>query len=106
MTKPLEGIRVLEMAVLVNRPAAGSLLGDLGAEVIKIEQYGVGDPMRGLGRAFGQDNALPGGRTFWFEIENRSKKSIALDLRNEKGREVLYRLVRKSDVFSPITART
>ncbi|MEE9324899.1 MAG: CoA transferase, partial [Dehalococcoidia bacterium] len=88
-----------ELAIWINGPSAGYMLGDLGAEVIKIEQYGLGDPMRGLTRAYGYNMVLSGGRTLYFEIYNRSKKSIALDLKKEKGREVLYRLVQKSDVF-------
>ena len=99
MSGPLDGIRVIELATWHNGAAAGYLLGDLGADVIKIEQPGVGDPTRGLKQAFGHSLQLPGNRALWFDMVNRSKRSITLDLKSEQGREVLHRLVGKADVF-------
>jgi formyl-CoA transferase len=99
MSTPLEGIRILDWTVWQQGPVATALLGDLGAEVIKIEDKAGGDPGRGLQRARGISTLLPGGRNFYFEYNNHNKKSIALDLKKEKGREVIYRLVKKADVF-------
>ena len=99
MSGPLDGIRVIELATWHNGAAAGYMLGDLGADVIKIEQPGVGDPTRGLKQAFGHSLQLPGNRALWFDMVNRSKRSITLDLKCEQGREVLHRLVGKADVF-------
>ena len=99
MPRPLEGIRVIEWAGFHNGPAAGYMLGDLGAEVIKIEEPVRGDPARGMTQMYGDVMSLPGGRLVGFELANRNKKGIALDLTKEKGKEILYRLVEKSDVF-------
>ena len=86
MPGPLDGIRVVEMAVIHVGPPIGYILGDLGAEVIKIERPDGGDPTRSRG-------------TFWFDAVNRSKKSVTLDLKSESGREVLHRLIGKTDIF-------
>lgn len=99
MPKPLEGVMVLEWAGFHNGPAAGYMLGDLGAEVIKIEEPVRGDPSRGLTQLYGDVMTLPGGRLVNFELANRNKRSIALDLTTEQGREIFYRLVQKADVF-------
>ena len=96
---PLKGIRVIELAVWHNGAGAGYMLGDLGADVIKIEQPGVGDPARGVTQTFGHSLELPGDRALWFEMVNRSKRAITLDLKSEQGKEVLRRLISKADVF-------
>lgn len=101
MNQPLTGIRVLELAMYQAGPGASAILGDLGAEVIKIEQPGAGDPVRSLKRVSGIFFQLPGGLSVWNEAVNRNKKSITIDLSQEKGREIAYRLVKKSDVFLP-----
>mgnify|MGYP001044761354 CR=1 FL=1 len=96
---PLQGIRVLEWGVFHAGPGAPAILGDLGAEVIKIEQPQVGDPTRHQ-KQFGETSfELPYGASLFFEASNRNKKSVTLDLSQERGREVAYRLVAKSDVF-------
>src|SRR4030042_1184211 len=95
----LEGIRVLDCTIWQQGPIATALLGDLGAEVIKIEERAGGDPGRGMRRVRGISAVLPGGRNFYFEYNNHNKKSIAVDLKKEKGKEIIYRLVKKSDVF-------
>ena len=98
MGGPLQGIRVLEWGVWHQGPHAAAILGDLGADVIKIEDK-AGDPERGLRRERGISLELPGGRNALFELSNRSKRGITLDLKQERGKEVLYRLVKTADVF-------
>ena len=109
MGGPLAGILVIEWAMFQNGPGAAYILGDLGAEVIKIEQPGVGDAGRGLLALYGDSMSLPGGRLITFETANRNKRSITVNLRHEKGRDVLFRLARKADVFltnfSPAVAK-
>jgi crotonobetainyl-CoA:carnitine CoA-transferase CaiB-like acyl-CoA transferase len=75
------------------------MLGDLGAEVIKIEDRVQGDPVRGMSAYFGSSLFLPGNINILFETANRNKKSITLDLKGEKGKKILYELVKVSDVF-------
>lgn len=100
MKPPLDGIRVIDWTVMQQGPVASVMLGDLGAEVIKIEQRGTGDLGRGVRRIHGvTPPLLPGGRSYYFETMNRNKKGIAIDLKKEKGREVVYRLVKNADVF-------
>ena len=100
MNSLLSGIRVLEWTVYQQGPIAGVMLGDLGAEVIKIEQPGIGDPGRALravrGKAFPK---LAGDRNAFFETMNRNKKSITVDLKKQEGQEIIHRLMAKSDVF-------
>ena len=96
---PLEGIRVLEWGIFHAGPGGTAILGDLGAEVVKIEQRGKGDPIRHRSR-FGRTSFnLPGGRNLFFEGSNRNKKSITIDLATEKGKEIVYRLIPQFDVF-------
>jgi len=99
MDYPLEGIRVLEWGIFHAGPGSTAILGDLGAEVIKIEQRGKGDPIRGRDR-FGRTSfSLPGGRNLFFEASNRNKKSIAMDLNKEKGKKIVHRLIPQFDIF-------
>jgi crotonobetainyl-CoA:carnitine CoA-transferase CaiB-like acyl-CoA transferase len=100
MSMLLEGIRILDWTIERQGPAATGLLGDLGAEVIHVEQRGRGDSSRGMVRFAGVPMDLPGGRNASFEGANRNKKSISLDLKKERGREVMYRLVKRCDVFA------
>lgn len=88
----LQGFKIVELATHIAAPAAGGILADWGAEVVKIESL-EGDPMRWL-RA-----QAPGGCTPVFETNNRGKRCIALDIRSPEGREVVLRLVRDADVF-------
>ncbi|HEX7364697.1 MAG TPA: CoA transferase [Dehalococcoidia bacterium] len=99
MNQPLEGIRVLELGMFHAGPAGAAILGDLGAEVIKIEQPGLGDPIRRLAFVGHVHLQLEDGGSIWHEGANRSKKSVTIDLTREKGREIVYRLAAKSDVF-------
>ncbi|MFQ5825790.1 MAG: CaiB/BaiF CoA transferase family protein [Dehalococcoidia bacterium] len=99
MSTPLEGIRVVDWTILQQGPVAASMLGDLGAEVIKIEQRVTGDPARGFTNIMGLPATALAKRNFYFETNNRNKKGMTLDLKKERAREVVYRLVEKSDVF-------
>ena len=98
MTLPLEGIRVLDWTIFQQGPVAAVMLADLGADVIKIEDRVTGDPARGMMAVLGAIAGIKG-RNAYFEYNNRGKRSLTLDLRKEKAREILYRLVEKSDVF-------
>ncbi len=96
MAGPLEGIRILDWTQWQMGPVATAMLADLGASVIHIENRVSGDAGRGLNAP---NWTLPHGRNVYFEINNRGKKSITVDLAKEKGKEVIYRLVKNSDVF-------
>lgn len=97
MGKPLEGIKIVEVAMWAFVPACGGMLADLGADVIKIEPP-TGDPLRGL--QIGGMNDGPGRRIdYSWESYNRGKRSITLDLKQEAGREVLMKLLEDADVF-------
>lgn len=96
---PLAGIRVVELAHYHMGPGAGMFLGDMGAEVIHVEQRGTGDLMRKFGTLWGVDFTLPGGRNAFTEDLLRNKKSLTLDLAKQEGRRVLHQLVARSDVF-------
>jgi len=88
---PLTGLRVLELGTLLAGPFCGQLLGDFGAEVIKIEPPGQGDPMR----VWGREKAH--GKSLWWPVVARNKKAITLDLRQPDGQELLKALVAKAD---------
>jgi crotonobetainyl-CoA:carnitine CoA-transferase CaiB-like acyl-CoA transferase len=94
---PLEGIRVVDWTIWQQGPVCSAMLGDLGAEVIKIEERERGDPGRGLLKMSGVD--MRERPNFYFEANNRNKKSITLDLKQPAGREIVYQLAAKSDVF-------
>jgi crotonobetainyl-CoA:carnitine CoA-transferase CaiB-like acyl-CoA transferase len=100
MTKPLEGYRILDWTIWQQGPVATMMLADLGAEVIKIEERVGGDPGRGVMSIAGSTTGGEGKRNYYFEANNRHKKSIALDLKRPEGREIVYRLVERSDVFA------
>jgi crotonobetainyl-CoA:carnitine CoA-transferase CaiB-like acyl-CoA transferase len=92
-----EGVRVLELAQWVFVPATGAVMADQGADVIKIENPATGDPYRGLmTQGVG---ALYGGVNLNVEQNNRGKRSVALDIRTAQGRELMYKLVERADVF-------
>lgn len=100
MAKPLDGIRILDWTIWQQGPVATMMLGDLGAEVIKIEERVGGDPGRGVMSIAGTATGGEGKRNYYFEANNRHKKSLALDLKKPEGKNILYRLVEKSDVFA------
>lgn len=96
MGRPLEGIKVVEVAMWAFVPACGGFLSDLGADVIKIEPP-TGDPLRGLQTGALQDNKR--NIDYSWESYNRGKRSITLDLKQEEGREVLIKLLEDADVL-------
>lgn len=96
--KPLEGVKIIEYGVFHAGPGAGAILGDLGAEVIKIE-YGQGDPERNWVNIADMNLSFENGDSVLFEVTNRNKKGICLDIKTEKGREVFHRLIKSADVF-------
>jgi crotonobetainyl-CoA:carnitine CoA-transferase CaiB-like acyl-CoA transferase len=99
MTGPLTGIRVIECGGYLSAPSACYLLGDLGAEIIKIEDRIKGDPVRGMESTFGRGMIMPDGTNIMFETANRNKKSITLDMKKAAGMDLLHKLIAKSDVF-------
>lgn len=92
MPAPLEGIRVLEIGTLIAAPFAARLLGEFGAEVIKIEALGQGDPLR-------KWRKLHEGTSLWWYLQSRNKKSLALDLKASEGLEIVKRLLGETDVL-------
>jgi formyl-CoA transferase len=92
-TGPLADLRVVEMGQLLAGPFCGQLLGDLGAEVVKVEPPGVGDPMRQWGRE------KPHGKSLWWPVVARNKKSVTCDLRTEAGQDLVRRLLDSADVL-------
>ena len=89
-TGALRGLRVVEMGQLIAGPFCGQLLGDMGAEVVKIEPPGKGDPMREWGR---------GEHPLWWEVIARNKKSVSADLRTPDGRDLARRLIERADIL-------
>ena len=99
MATPLEGIRVLDWTQWQMGTVASAMLADLGAEVIHIEDRERGDPGRGMRAAGGAGLDLPAGRNAYFEYVNHNKKGIAVNFKKKEGKEIVYRLVRNSDIF-------
>lgn len=98
LERPLDGIKVVEYGVFHAGPGGGAILGDLGAEVIKVEAPG-GDPLRYWTKIAGLDFELDYDESLVFEASNRSKKGICLDIKTEKGLAVFHRLLKGADVF-------
>jgi len=90
---PLDDLTVVELGSLLAGPFCGQLLGDFGAEVIKVEDPGTGDPMRQWGRE------KPYGMSLWWPVVARNKKSVTANLRTEEGQDLVRRLVAKADVL-------
>ena len=88
----LQGLRVVEMGQLIAGPFAAKTLGDFGADVIKIEPPGAGDPLRNW-------RMLQDGTSVWWQVQSRNKKSIALDLRNPEGQAIARQLIAQADVL-------
>ena len=97
MSGPLEGIKVVEITMFQQGPVAGMRLGDLGADVIKVEAK-TGDPARGFMKIIGAMAGLKG-NNYYFEHSNRNKRSVVLDLKSPRGMEVFLKLIDKADVF-------
>ena len=99
MSKPLAGLRVLELARILAGPWAGQMLADLGADVIKVERKGAGDDTRGWGPPFveGKDGQHIG--SAYFHGANRGKRSIEIDFESEDGKRIVRKLAARSDVL-------
>jgi crotonobetainyl-CoA:carnitine CoA-transferase CaiB-like acyl-CoA transferase len=95
--RPLEGVRVIEMASYVFVPVTGAILADWGAEVIKIEHPVTGDPGRGMSATTQGGVALA--MSAMFQVSNRGKRSVGLDVNTAEGRSTLYKIVESADVF-------
>jgi crotonobetainyl-CoA:carnitine CoA-transferase CaiB-like acyl-CoA transferase len=93
MAEPLAGVRVIEFGQLLAGPYTGTLLGDFGADVIKVEAPGTGDAMRDWGRLRHNDHSL------WWSILARNKRSVTLDLRQPEGQAIAQRLAQTADVI-------
>lgn len=92
-TGPLQGLKVVEMGTLIAGPFCGQILGDFGADVVKIEDPKTGDPMRQWGRS------LPKGLSPWWPVIGRNKRSVGLDLRTPEGRDIALKLIDQADVL-------
>lgn len=90
-SKPLSGIRVLELGQLIAGPFAAKMLGEFGAEVIKIEPPGKGDPLRNW-------RLIHDGTSAWWQVQSRNKKSVSLDLRKPEAQDLIRALVKDIDV--------
>ena len=88
----LAGLRVIEMGQLIAGPFAGKTLGDFGADVIKIEPPGAGDPLRGW-------RLLRHGTSVWWQVQSRNKRSVAIDLREAEGQQLARQLISEADVL-------
>jgi formyl-CoA transferase len=88
----LKGVRVIEMGQLIAGPFAGKTLGEFGAEVIKIEPPGTGDPLRNW-------RLMKDGTSVWWQVQSRNKRSLALDLRSAEGQDIARKLISEADVL-------
>jgi len=88
----LQGLRVIEMGQLIAGPFAGKTLAEFGAEVIKIEAPGTGDPLRNW-------RLIQDGTSVWWQVQSRNKRSIALDLRHPEGQDIARKLIQEADVL-------
>jgi formyl-CoA transferase len=88
----LKGVRVIEMGQLIAGPFAGKTLGEFGADVIKIEAPGAGDPLRNW-------RMMKEGTSVWWQVQSRNKRSIALDLRSPEGQDIARKLIAEADVL-------
>lgn len=93
----MEGVKIIELGHVVVMPSAAAILADWGADVIKVEAPEVGDQARGITRLEG--GKFTNGIHYVFEVMNRNKRGITLNLKHEQGREITYELVKKADVF-------
>ena len=88
---PLQGIRVLELGSLIAGPFCAKTLGDFGAEVVKVEPPGEGDPLRRWRR-------MRNGTSLWWQLQSRGKKSVTVDLRRPEGQDIVRALAKRSDI--------
>ena len=100
MAMALEGIRIVDMTIWQHGPVASCMLADMGADVIKIEERTSGDPGRYVSTwNFPTSKNRNSTLSHYFEANNRNKKSLAIDVKTPQGKEIIYRLIEKSDVF-------
>jgi formyl-CoA transferase len=92
MTAPLTGIKVLELGQLIAGPFAAKTLADFGADVIKVEAPGAGDPLR-------RWRLLKNGTSVWWQVQSRNKRSLAMDLKDPQAQEIVRRLAQDADVL-------
>ena len=96
MTPPspaaLAGVRVIEMGQLIAGPFAGKTLGEFGADVVKIEPPGAGDPLRNW-------RLIKNGTSVWWQVQSRNKRSVAIDLRAPEGQQLARQLIAEADVL-------
>ncbi|HEX7933503.1 MAG TPA: CoA transferase [Paraburkholderia sp.] len=88
----LKGVRVIEMGQLIAGPFAGKTLGEFGADVVKIEPPGAGDPLRNW-------RLMKDGTSVWWQVQSRNKRSVALDLRSTEGQDIARKLIAEADVL-------
>jgi len=91
-TRPLDGLKIIELGALIAGPFCAKILAEFGAEVIKIEPPGHGDPLR-------KWRYLKDGTSLWWHVQSRGKQSVCLDLRQPEGQEIARRLIRDADVL-------
>jgi formyl-CoA transferase len=91
-TAALQGVRVIEMGQLIAGPFCGKTLGEFGADVVKIEAPGSGDPLRNW-------RMLKEGTSVWWQVQSRNKRSVALDLRQKEGQDIARKLIAEADVL-------
>lgn len=91
MTKPLEGVKVLELGSLIAGPFAARIMAEFGAEVIKVEPPEKGDPIRNW-------RVIHEGTSLWWYVQSRNKKCITLDLKSEEGKEIIHKLAEEVDI--------
>ena len=89
---PLAGLRVLDLSIIVAGGTASSLMADFGAEVIKVERPGTGDPLRNWGPFYN-------GVSLWWKVHSRNKQSITLNMADPQGQDILKRLAAQADVL-------
>ena len=99
MGGPLEGIKIIDWTQWQMGPWATAMLADMGAYVVHIEDKQKGDPGRALNYGTNNYDPLPNGKRAYFEINNRGKKGMAIDLKKPAGKEAIYRMVKNADVF-------
>jgi len=92
VTGPLAGLKVVELGQLIAGPFAAKTLADFGADIVKIEPPGAGDPLR-------QWRLIKDGTSVWWQVQSRNKRSLALDLRDAQAQEIVRRLVRDADIL-------
>src|SRR5207237_88425 len=91
MSQPLKGLKVIELGTLIAGPFAARMLGEFGAEVIKIESPNGGDPLRTWRK-------LHNGTSLWWYVQARNKKSVTVNLKHEAGQEIVRKLVKDADI--------